>query len=95
MGVIYNKSRIEDVAKQVDTVSGSVDTLSDTVNTEKGKVTALQLGFNNLTTTVNGMYIDNGKGLVLNSSSEGSTKQFEITVTDNGTISATEIVIES
>lgn len=95
MGVIYNKSRIEDVAKQVDTVSGSVNTLSDTVATEKGKVTALQLGFNNLYTTVSGMYIDNGKGLVLNSSSEGSTKQFEITVSDNGTITATEIVIES
>ena len=80
MGVIYNKSRIEDVAKLVDSVSGTVEGIGTSVT--------------GLTNTVNGFYTDDGKAIVLNSSTAESTKKFKITVADNGTISATEIVAE-
>lgn len=37
------------------------------------------------------LYADDGKSIILNSSTTDSTKQFKIIVTDDGTVTATEV----
>lgn len=60
----------------------------DDVNNTSAKITVSAKG-----KWADGMFLDVGcKGIIVESSTSGSTKKFKITVDDSGTISATEVI---
>ena len=64
----------------------------DNVNTIVFRKNSLSNDYYHLKADDNGSLVaENFKGIILNSSTAGSTKQFRITVDDSGTISATEV----
>ena len=83
MGVIANKASIDKLRKALEEVSTTA-TAAGTAATAAGTAATAA---NTAITTLH----PDGNSIVLNSSTESSTKRFSITVNDSGELSATEI----
>ena len=75
MGVIANKASIEKLRAALESVSTATTSAATTANTAASAITTLN---------------PNSKSIVLDSSTESSTKKFVITVDDDGLLTATE-----
>jgi hypothetical protein len=90
----------EKINNKVDSVDGKVLSTNDYTNEEKEKLAGIEAGATR--TTVNGQTGDvvieipditaPRTELILTSSTSGSSKQFKLTIDDDGVLTATEIV---